>query len=468
MATEPSLTGSLDIMTEPGYMAKTRRIKFADGRRAPTHIELAHLEQDDGFEDDSPRSIIDTNMLLGRLKEAAAAAEATLIAEAEEEAAAALEAEQKAFCALQQKALLQVDRTPMIDAVLAAGGTNSAMNKKFDELARKLSMASAAIADVAAVYSNAVDSGVFDKSTEPFLGDPSLAPQFWAGQQERLSAVTKELSASGRLYIKSTASDPAGKILNGTDEAGIISAFVSEVAGRRAREQARRGQIAGLREIEAERNEWATYLTLASWDLICPSGNTALLLASQHGHRECVECLLDWGADPKLANHEGVTPLHIAASRPIAELLLANGADPAALDSHLRTAFMVAKAAHLQHHGLPRAEVIFAFAPAQQLTATKQGKIRSPSAEELAALEATKREERADLLYHQGLGALALNQYDAAVMSFAGALEADPDGGASSLIAAKLEEAEQRRDFFESAAQQQVEGNTMLARLSSL
>ena len=152
----------------------TRGVKFSDGRRAPTHIELVHLPQDDGsFEDDSPRSIIDTNMLLGRLKEAAAAAEATLIAEAEEEAAAALEAERAGLHQLQQKAFLQVDTTPTIDAVPAAGGANSVMNEKFDELDRKLSMANDAIADVAAIYSAAVDSGVFDKSTtEPFSAVP--------------------------------------------------------------------------------------------------------------------------------------------------------------------------------------------------------------------------------------------------------------------------------------------------------
>jgi ankyrin repeat protein len=64
-------------------------------------------------------------------------------------------------------------------------------------------------------------------------------------------------------------------------------------------------------------------------------GNTALMLATLSQDPERVAALLEWGADPNLANDVGLTPL-LAAARDgqveAARLLLAAGADVAAID----------------------------------------------------------------------------------------------------------------------------------------
>ena len=452
-----------------------KSVRFADGRRAPTPIERSQMNLTEEDADES--SIIDTNMLLDRLREAAAAAEATLAAEAAEEELAAAEAEEE----LKRRAFLGVplagneSSTPHIDAVVAASG-QLRMEQRFSELDSKLAQAEEAVEQVAAVYASAVADGVFDKSTtEPYTGSDIRLPRFWAGQEERLSAVKKELTASGRLMIKSTRPTPAAAGLNGEDEKGIISEFVSEVTGRRARTAAAQGQIRVLATMQAERDEWATYLTLSSWDLQCPLGNTALLLACQHGHLACAESLLAWGADPCLANSQGATPLHVAASRPIAELLLSHGADPAALDKLRRTPYMVAKSCHLGSHGEPRAEVIFAFGPNQQLTSNRKGEIIAPSEEEVREMLLAEARERADRLYHQGLGALALGQFEAAIFSFKDSLAEDPDAPCSDAARDKLAAAERQMAVLAmpaaaaaAAAAGEAAAATTLARLSSL
>jgi len=71
--------------------------------------------------------------------------------------------------------------------------------------------------------------------------------------------------------------------------------------------------------------------------------STPLHYAVWKGHRELVAYLLEAGADVEASNeneHWGTTPLHAAAhanQAVIAEMLLAHGADPAALDAHGRT-----------------------------------------------------------------------------------------------------------------------------------
>jgi uncharacterized protein len=66
-------------------------------------------------------------------------------------------------------------------------------------------------------------------------------------------------------------------------------------------------------------------------DLTDASGNTLLLLAVYHGHRDLAMGLLARGADPERVNDRGQTPLAAAAFRgllDVADALLAAGADP--------------------------------------------------------------------------------------------------------------------------------------------
>ncbi|WP_405164901.1 ankyrin repeat domain-containing protein [Nocardia sp. NBC_01499] len=85
---------------------------------------------------------------------------------------------------------------------------------------------------------------------------------------------------------------------------------------------ARQGDAAGL----------ATYVDAGvPPDLTNDSGDTLLMLAAYHGHRDAVEALLDRDADPNRANDKGQTPLAGAVFKgenEIARLLVESGADP--------------------------------------------------------------------------------------------------------------------------------------------
>jgi uncharacterized protein len=74
-------------------------------------------------------------------------------------------------------------------------------------------------------------------------------------------------------------------------------------------------------------------------------GDSLLMLASYHGHRELVSVLLEHRADPELRNSSGQTPLAGAAFKghlPIIELLIAHGADVDGASPDGRTPLMVA------------------------------------------------------------------------------------------------------------------------------
>jgi ankyrin repeat protein len=57
---------------------------------------------------------------------------------------------------------------------------------------------------------------------------------------------------------------------------------------------------------------WLVEQCFASLNIVDLNGNSALHLASAHGHRSIVEYLLGRGADPHLRNHEDLTAQQIA------------------------------------------------------------------------------------------------------------------------------------------------------------
>ncbi|GAA5079217.1 ankyrin repeat domain-containing protein [Nocardia iowensis] len=76
----------------------------------------------------------------------------------------------------------------------------------------------------------------------------------------------------------------------------------------------------------------ATYLDAGvPADLTNDAGDTLLMLATYHGHRDAVAALLDRDADPNRANDKGQTPLAGAVFKgetEIARILVECGADP--------------------------------------------------------------------------------------------------------------------------------------------
>ncbi|WP_378730902.1 ankyrin repeat domain-containing protein [Nocardia brasiliensis] len=76
----------------------------------------------------------------------------------------------------------------------------------------------------------------------------------------------------------------------------------------------------------------ATYLDAGvPADLTNDAGDTLLMLATYHGHRDAVAALLDRDADPNRANDKGQTPLAGAVFKgetEIARMLVECGADP--------------------------------------------------------------------------------------------------------------------------------------------
>lgn len=57
---------------------------------------------------------------------------------------------------------------------------------------------------------------------------------------------------------------------------------------------------------------------------------TPLLVATEHGRQEVVQCLLDYGADVQLTDNVGITPLYTSIKRqdmPLVEMLIEAGCD---------------------------------------------------------------------------------------------------------------------------------------------
>ena len=65
-------------------------------------------------------------------------------------------------------------------------------------------------------------------------------------------------------------------------------------------------------------------------DIRTSDGDSLLMLACQHGHKDTVQMLLDRGADPNACNHRSETPLMVATvaeHTELVECLLEAGAD---------------------------------------------------------------------------------------------------------------------------------------------
>jgi uncharacterized protein len=93
-------------------------------------------------------------------------------------------------------------------------------------------------------------------------------------------------------------------------------------------------------------NDWPTQLTGEPRNQYRPTGGlTPLLYAARSGCTDCVQALLDGGADPNRPNPDGVTPLMVAIDNfafDTAKLLFERGANPHVWDWWGRTALYTA------------------------------------------------------------------------------------------------------------------------------
>ena len=95
----------------------------------------------------------------------------------------------------------------------------------------------------------------------------------------------------------------------------------------------RDGQARTGLHVAAHRGHSSVLTQLLTWqsDLLEERdwmGRTPLFLAATASHLPCCTILLNHGADPNARDLELATPLHLATSKTVIEILLANGADP--------------------------------------------------------------------------------------------------------------------------------------------
>ena len=262
------------------------------------------------------------------------------------------------------------------------------------------------------------------------------------GHADAVAKKEAELQALTKQFTEST------EAIKSLHTATLIRGWVSNEEAAAARRAASHGYLRDLRAIKAERTEWQNaskqYLVMMSWDLTDSAGNTALMHAVANDHPDCVEFLLDQGADPNIPNDHGDSPLHAAKSRAVAKLLLDRGANPAAIDAEERTPFELHRGKRfddmmkgLAAHNDKGNHAHMAFGRHQQLRVKRTKKVGKLSAEERAKAQKLADEAliahqaqldkeahdalvaAAEICYNRGVGALKMMLTNDAVDAFA-------------------------------------------------
>ena len=92
------------------------------------------------------------------------------------------------------------------------------------------------------------------------------------------------------------------------------TARVADERGTALWRAAEDGDLAALRELHAKQ---------VNLDAVDSAGRTALMIATLHGHSQAVAALLDYGADPNIADASGESPLDAALAADESEIITA-------------------------------------------------------------------------------------------------------------------------------------------------
>jgi Ankyrin repeats (3 copies) len=131
-------------------------------------------------------------------------------------------------------------------------------------------------------------------------------------------AATSDSASSERAKVSgaAVAAAPAAVVSapTSTNTTTAATARVPDDRGIVLWRAAEEGDLAALRELHARH---------ANLDAVDAAGRTALMIATLHGHSQAVAALLDYGADPNIADGSGESPLDAALAADESEIITA-------------------------------------------------------------------------------------------------------------------------------------------------
>jgi hypothetical protein len=198
--------------------------------------------------------------------------------------------------------------------------------------------APAAVAERAAapppVYADLNSSQLGEAPSPPLMAEPQAAARRAPVQAPRQSlskaadlANSNQVAAGAPAAQSPVAAAPAasaGRVSADSAQANAAPAAAAESRAAPLRPQedsgaalwraAENGDLAALRELHQQH---------ANLNATDGAGRTALMIATLHGHSQAVAVLLDYGADPNIADARGESPLDAALAADESEIIAA-------------------------------------------------------------------------------------------------------------------------------------------------
>ena len=142
------------------------------------------------------------------------------------------------------------------------------------------------------------------------------APAEVASNNAAAVAAPARAEAADRMSAGSAKADaaPARAAPQAAASGRAAQAGLPEDSGAALWRAAESGDLAALRDLRQQH---------ANLDATDAAGRTALMIATLHGHSQAVAALLDYGADPNIADARGVSPLDAALAADESEIIIA-------------------------------------------------------------------------------------------------------------------------------------------------